>query len=90
MSWCFLLSVCCYDFYVLAGLKRCSILDQMLVELEVVTDPERVGFYSGIIVSDIAPKLLSIVLTSHPRNPFSFSQTLSPVRAGLTMFLLSD
>ena len=24
----------------------------MLVELEVVTDPERVGFYSGIIVSE--------------------------------------
>lgn len=25
--------------------------DQMLVELEIVKNPERVGFYSGIIVS---------------------------------------
>ena len=32
--------------------KMCPpVVDQMLVELEVVTDPERVGFYSGIIVS---------------------------------------
>lgn len=30
---------------------RTKFLDQMLVELEIVKDVERVGFYSGVIVS---------------------------------------
>ena len=36
--------------------RGCLTIDQMLVELRVVDDPERVGFYSGLIVS---PDVLS-------------------------------
>lgn len=39
--------------------------DQMLVELKIVEDPERVGFYSGLIVSSY-PFILSLCSIAEP------------------------
>lgn len=40
----------------------------MLVELQVVDDPERVGFYSGIIVSGVHVEETSRIFMLHPKE----------------------